>query len=199
MGFINPDTLNLADYMRIAVIGPSGIGKSTLARAIGTKNNLPVTHLDALFQTDGWAMRPLADIVAAHNRCALAPAWVIEGNYHSTGTFPLRFKRAQLIVFADGNPFACAWRFVVRCYKGHGKRRVDAPQNSYETFRFGPIWEVAIRHTLLKYKKRRNRYARILAETDTPAVWLKGRRQINAFYARHGLDLGAAIAPLLDK
>ncbi|MDP2124712.1 MAG: topology modulation protein, partial [Parvibaculum sp.] len=39
---------------RILVIGCSGGGKSTLARALGEKLALPVVHLDVLFWKPGW-------------------------------------------------------------------------------------------------------------------------------------------------
>ena len=39
---------------RIMIIGCGGAGKSTLARQLGEKLNLPVVHLDKLFWLPGW-------------------------------------------------------------------------------------------------------------------------------------------------
>lgn len=39
---------------RILIIGPGGAGKSTLARALAAKRNLPVIHLDQHQWLPGW-------------------------------------------------------------------------------------------------------------------------------------------------
>ena len=39
---------------RIAIVGPGGAGKSTLARALGARTGLPVVHLDEHFWRPGW-------------------------------------------------------------------------------------------------------------------------------------------------
>jgi len=39
---------------RVVILGCSGAGKSTFARALGAKLEAPVTHLDALFWRPGW-------------------------------------------------------------------------------------------------------------------------------------------------
>ena len=43
---------------RIAIIGPGGAGKSTLAHQIGAKLGLPVIHLDAHYWHEGWVETP---------------------------------------------------------------------------------------------------------------------------------------------
>ena len=39
---------------RIVIIGCGGAGKSTLARQLGKKLNIPVVHLDKLWWKPGW-------------------------------------------------------------------------------------------------------------------------------------------------
>lgn len=38
----------------MAILGPSGTGKSTLARRLGRSLGVPVIHLDALYWRAGW-------------------------------------------------------------------------------------------------------------------------------------------------
>ena len=46
---------------RVIVIGSGGAGKSTLAKALGERLELPVVHLDAQFWQVGWKERDRAD------------------------------------------------------------------------------------------------------------------------------------------
>jgi hypothetical protein len=39
---------------RVVILGCSGAGKSTFARALGARLGVPVVHLDALFWRPGW-------------------------------------------------------------------------------------------------------------------------------------------------
>ena len=67
---------------RIAIVGCSGVGKSTLARLIGGTLRLPHLELDALFHQAGWTQlteevfrSEVSDYLAQHD------AWIIDGNY----------------------------------------------------------------------------------------------------------------------
>ncbi len=44
--------------MKIAVIGFSGGGKSTLARRLGDLYGVEVLHLDTVYHLSGWRSRP---------------------------------------------------------------------------------------------------------------------------------------------
>ena len=45
------------NYKRILIIGCGGAGKSTLARQLGKKLNLPVVHLDKIWWLPNWQNR----------------------------------------------------------------------------------------------------------------------------------------------
>ncbi len=53
---------------RIAILGCSGGGKSTLARALGEALDLPVVHLDQLYWLPGWVERDKAGFRALQAR-----------------------------------------------------------------------------------------------------------------------------------
>ena len=51
----------MAAMRRVAIMGPGGAGKSTLARTVGERTGLPVFHLDRYFWHPGWVETPLEE------------------------------------------------------------------------------------------------------------------------------------------
>jgi len=72
-------------WRRIAVYGPAGSGKTTLARQLSERLGVPHIELDALFHQPGWQPTP-RDEFRAKVAAALAgnrAGWVVDGNYGS--------------------------------------------------------------------------------------------------------------------
>jgi adenylate kinase family enzyme len=80
---------------RVLVGGTSGSGKSTAARVISRRAQLPYTEIDALNRGPGWTVRPefLGDVEAL----AAAPRWVTEYLYPDAR--PVLLARCDLLVY----------------------------------------------------------------------------------------------------
>jgi adenylate kinase family enzyme len=118
---------------RIAILGCSGAGKSTFARALGETLGLPVVHLDALFWRPNWT-EPVAEEFRATVAAAVAgDAWVTDGNYVSR-TFDLRLPRADAIIFVDQPRWLCIYRILWRWLTAFGRRRPDLAPGCSENF-----------------------------------------------------------------
>lgn len=104
--------------MRIAVIGHSGSGKSTMARTLGERYGAEVLHLDRVHWLPGWVERDtesemgmVEDFLDSHD------AWVIDGNYANV-LFERRMEEADLIVEMLFGVLPCylgVWRRFFRC------------------------------------------------------------------------------------
>ncbi len=108
---------------RIAVIGCSGGGKSTLARQLGARLALPVVHLDVLFWLPGWKE---SDNDGFHAKLAGALAggrWISDGNFSRQGD--LHFAGAELIVWVDQPRWLCLRRALARAIMERGHNRAD--------------------------------------------------------------------------
>src|SRR5919197_3104503 len=85
---------------KIAVIGTSGSGKTTVARELARRLGVPHVELDALYHGPRWTETPVEEfrrrVVAATD----ADGWVVDGNYNSKlGDFVL--ERADTVVWLD--------------------------------------------------------------------------------------------------
>lgn len=85
--------------MRYVVIGTSGAGKSTFARALSARLGVPYIELDALYWGPDWTPRTTPEFMASLEE-AIAPArWVADGNY--TVMRDVLWARATHIVWLD--------------------------------------------------------------------------------------------------
>jgi adenylate kinase family enzyme len=66
---------------RIAIIGNSGAGKTTLARTLAQRLGLAHVELDALYHERGWTAASLETFRERTVRAVAVEAWVADGNY----------------------------------------------------------------------------------------------------------------------
>jgi adenylate kinase family enzyme len=88
--------------MRLVVVGCSGSGKTTMARALSRACDLPHVELDGLNWQPGWRDLAVHDPQAFFNRVAEAAAgdrWVMDGNY--TKARGAHWARATAFVWMD--------------------------------------------------------------------------------------------------
>jgi adenylate kinase family enzyme len=121
-----------AAMQRIAIVGCSGGGKSTLARALGARLGLPVVHMDMLFWRPGWTESPIEEFLPKVEAAAAQERWIIEGGY--TAASALRFARADVIVWIEAPRWLCLWRAFARMALNFGRSRADLAPGCPEQF-----------------------------------------------------------------
>ncbi len=106
---------------RVAVIGPAGSGKTTLARCLAEVLGLTHIELDALFHLSNWEQSPAPEFVAAV-QVAMEDAsrdtggWVMCGEYNSRIDH-IRSPAADTIVWLDLPRLVVTIRVVKRTLK----------------------------------------------------------------------------------
>ena len=108
---------------RIAVVGPSGAGKTTFSRRLGERLGLPVVHLDRHHWKPGWTEPTKDEWAARQGELLTGDAWIADGNYG--GTFDLRFARADTVIVLTLPPLRCV-AGVLRRWATHFGRDVQA-------------------------------------------------------------------------
>ena len=85
---------------RIAVVGTSGSGKTTIARRLAEHHGVPHVELDALHWGPNWSEPTTEAFRARVDEATSAPGWVADGSYHGKLGDSL-LERADFIVWLD--------------------------------------------------------------------------------------------------
>jgi adenylate kinase family enzyme len=97
---------------RVVVGGSTGSGKSTFARALAARMNVPVIELDAIAHGPNWTLTAddrFIELVAARTT---PDAWVVDGNYSIIRD--VTWGRADTLVWLDFSLPLIIWRLFLR-------------------------------------------------------------------------------------
>jgi len=165
---------------RVAVMGPTGSGKSTVSRQLAERLGVRHVELDALFWKPGWVM-PSAEEFRPIVEAALdANGWVVDGNYrHRLGTLVL--DQADLVVWLDP-PLHVKFRRIFRRTLHRIRTREVLWGTNVDTWRGAFLSRNSLFWWVLKthYPNRRT-MPRLLA--DYPHVRLRSQREVADFLA----------------
>lgn len=163
--------------MKIAIIGYSGTGKSTLAQKLGLYYHCEVLHLDSVHFASDWAERTEEEMTADVRRFMEKENWIIDGNYSSI-LYQQRMEEADRIVILDFNRFCCLWRAYKRYRMYRGKVRPDMAEGCCEKF----DWEF-IRWILWegRSEKAQKRYQYVASSYPRKTIVLKNQAQLDQF------------------
>ena len=160
---------------RILIIGCGGAGKSTLARQLGEKLNLPVVHLDKLYWKPSWVESSKEEIDEKIQQELEKPQWIMDGNFNRT--IPHRIQYCDTVIYLDFSRTACLLGVLKRILTTYGKVRPDMGEGCPERFDLDFlkwVWNFN--------KKNRENYYRLLNETEgVETIVLKNRRMVRRF------------------
>lgn len=99
-------------YRRIAVVGVTGSGKTSLAAALAARIGAPLVEMDALNWQSGWQPAERSEFRRRIDTATAAPAWVTDGNYSEVRD--LVWGRAEALVWLDYPLPLILWRLLRR-------------------------------------------------------------------------------------
>lgn len=165
---------------RVMIVGvSSGVGKSTLAREMGERLDLPVHHLDALHWEPGWKEAE-PDVFAARQKAVAAgDKWIIEGNYRPT--YDIRAARADTIVYVELPLRVCLYRVVKRWWKFRGRSRPDLGTGCEERLDYDFLKFIVTTY----HRRKREMQERLLSfQLENPSsevIQIRSQRETAAF------------------
>ena len=174
----------MKEVKRINVIGTSGSGKSTVARRISCRLDIPHIEMDQIFWSKNWTMSSDENFENSLKEKLSKDSWVLDGNYSKTA--PTKWKDVQMVIWVDLPFLITLYQAVMRSL-----RRVVIGQElwegteCYESFRRSFLSrESVIWWTITTYKKVRSRYEQIMNDntySHIKFVRLTSRREIDLF------------------
>lgn len=160
---------------RIIIIGCGGAGKSTMARQLGDKLQIPVVHLDKLFWKPGWMESSREEIDAKIMAEMAKPQWIMDGNYNRT--LAERMRHCDTIIYLDFSRFACLMGVLKRVITTYGTVRPDMGEGCPERFDgefLQWVWNY-------NKNKRESNYRLLNEATHAETIVLKNRRAVKKF------------------
>lgn len=115
---------------RIAIVGPPGAGKTTLALELSSLLKIKQFHLDRIFWERGWKKKERDTKIDILQKLVGEPQWIIEG-YYLKSSEP-RLESADTIIFLDMPPFLCLHRLWKRHHVRRSRR--DIPPECTDKF-----------------------------------------------------------------
>lgn len=124
--------------MKIAIIGHSASGKSTLAKILAEHYKIPLLYMDTVQFYGDFKSRPLEkQKELTNNFLDSNDNWVIDGNYYAVDE--RRFRMCDEIFYLDYNRFYCLKEAIIRYFKNRKKFRESLGAIEHFDFSF-LIW-----------------------------------------------------------
>lgn len=116
---------------RIAIVGSSGSGKSTVGEQLAEALELSFVELDALYWKPGWVGSEPEEFASKVEAATSGEGWIVAGNYHQA--WPVYWPRVDTVVWLDLPLPLCLSRIVARSWR-RARRRELLWETNYERF-----------------------------------------------------------------
>lgn len=166
---------------RIAVVGSTGSGKTTVARRLSALLGIPHVELDALHWDANWTAAPAAIFRGRVGDALAGESWVADGNYSLVRD--LIWPRADTLVWLDlplpRILLRLVWRTARRVASGEELWNGNREQLRHQFDRDSLFW-----WAISTYRRRRRTYSALLAGPEYPhlhVVYLRSAAETEAW------------------
>src|SRR5919198_3635557 len=169
---------------KIAVVGTSGSGKTTVARELARRLGVPHVELDALFHGPGWTETPAEEFQRRVAAATDSDGWVVDGNYDSK-LGDLVLGRADTVVWLD-LPLRVSLSRVTRRTIGRIRTGEELWSGNRESWRGGFFgWDSMVVWAIRSHLRlRRARATRLAAHPHLRGVRLRSAREVESYLTR---------------
>lgn len=152
---------------RIVVIGTSGSGKTTVARALSERLGVSHIELDALHWAPGWTETSTEVFRARVSHAVGQAAWVVDGNYSKARD--LIWPQADTIVWLDYSLSTVLSQVIIRTIRRMITRE-ELWHGNREQWKLALSRDSIVLWALRTHRKSRHEYRRVLATSEASHV-----------------------------
>jgi len=160
---------------RIVVVGPPGSGKTTVAREIAARLELPHIELDSVWWGPNWTEAGAEIFSERAGKIVTDDKWVLDGNYFSVGARDVIWPRADTIVWLD----LARWVTVPRVVKRtviRGIRRTELWSGNRESLKLALRPDSIVWFAWRAHPKYNKRYEGLVDDPDLAHLtWVRLR------------------------
>lgn len=173
----NPPSMNSFPYKRIAVIGTTSSGKSTLAEKLAQRLGIAFIELDALYWEAGWQEAEPSEFWERVEKAIQPDAWVVAGNYRLVQH--MIWDKAEAILWLDYPLPILFWRLLTRTLRRAWTREPLWNDNRETFWRHLKLWSRdSLFYWLFKtYWRRKREFPMLLS--------LPGYENLKVFRFKH--------------
>lgn len=174
---------------RVSVVGVSGSGKTTVARALAARLGVPHVELDSIFHQPGWVGLDDAEFARRVEAATAGESWVVDGNYSRIRE--IVWSRADTVVVLDLPRWRVMSQLLVRTLR-RGWTGAELWNGNRESLgnliRFDPAENILL-WSWTNHAKNRTRYRAAATEPRWSSVtflYAQSRRESRAVIERAG-------------
>jgi adenylate kinase family enzyme len=171
---------------KVAVVGVSRNGKTTFARELACRLDVPYVELDALNHLEGWQEASVEDFRrAVEHATTSGDGWVVDGSYYEK-LGPALLQHADVVVWLDQELPLVMTRLVRRAVHDIVTKR-DLFNGNRQTWQFA-FWgrDSLVGYAFRSYFRRRREWPSRFAEHGVSYVRLRSPRDVRRWLEAHG-------------